>query len=181
MPEFDDFAAQLLEESKRFLEKAAVVENQPDVEGAYLHASLSVGFAALEAHINAVADDFLVREDLPLVDQSILYEQDIRLENGQFELSQQPKFYRLEERIRFLYRRFSGNDVDPGAQWWSQLRAGVRLRNKLTHPKEISRLSEASVGQAIQGIVDTLDALYHAVYQREYPAVRRGLSSEMEF
>jgi hypothetical protein len=52
------FASTLLEEAKRFIEKATEAK-EPAAKLAYLHAGLLVGFAAFEAHVNAMCDDFL--------------------------------------------------------------------------------------------------------------------------
>ena len=71
MADVDAFASQLLEEAKRFLEKA-VIDGDAEGESGYLHAALNLAFSALEAHVNSIADDFLVRSDLSLLDRSIL-------------------------------------------------------------------------------------------------------------
>jgi hypothetical protein len=61
MQSFDEFSRLLLEEAKRFLEKAKGTEDPG--QSAYLHAALTLGACALEAHVNAVCDDFLTRDD----------------------------------------------------------------------------------------------------------------------
>jgi hypothetical protein len=180
MKDVDVFSRILLEESKHFLEKSQVETNE-DGKLAYLHASLALGFSALEAHVNGIADDFLTRKDLPIMEQSLLAEQDFKLENGEFSLTGQLRMYRLEDRIQFLYRKFSGEPLDKNASWWSELKAGINLRNKLTHPKEAPRIDEAAIQRVLNAIIDTLDALYKAVYKIPYPVGRRGLQSTMTF
>jgi hypothetical protein len=55
MADFDVLSTELLEESKRFLEKAG--ESVDTVgKSAYLHAALMVAFCALEAGVNSIAD-----------------------------------------------------------------------------------------------------------------------------
>ena len=68
MTAIDEFASSLLDEAKRFLEKAAVRDAG---ETAYLHAALMLGFCSLEAHTNAISDDFSKGGDLSITDQSI--------------------------------------------------------------------------------------------------------------
>jgi hypothetical protein len=63
MSEIDLFANQLLEEAKRFLEKAREGEDETGVN-ANLHAALILSFCSLEAHINAIGDEFSIRPDL---------------------------------------------------------------------------------------------------------------------
>jgi hypothetical protein len=119
MSSIDEFAASLLEEAKRFLEKAQDAEDDAE-KSAYLNAALMLGFCSLEAHVNAVSDDFAARPELTPLELSILRERDVRLESGEFVLTG-TKIYRLEDRILYLYRRFSAKTLDRKAAWWSDL------------------------------------------------------------
>jgi hypothetical protein len=72
----DDFATQLFEEAKAFLEKFC--SNREDAAAvAYLHAALLLGYCALEAHVNNVAADFADRSEFDTLQQSILTERDV--------------------------------------------------------------------------------------------------------
>src|SRR5258708_1732479 len=108
MPEIDDFASLLLEEAKRFYERAN--ESIDSIaKGAYLHASLMVGFCAFEAHINSVADEVAERDGMSIHDISILREREVKLENGEYTiLVDRLKMYRLEDRILYLHRLATG-------------------------------------------------------------------------
>lgn len=122
MQEVDEYASSLLEQAKRFLEKA---ENDDEPgQSAYLHASLLLAFCALEAHLNAIASDFVQRSDLDLLSMSILCEREIKLENGRFEITNGLKIFRLEDRIEFLHRKFSGQEIDKSNSWWPELKEG---------------------------------------------------------
>src|SRR5437867_1022594 len=103
----DDFASRLLEEAKRFHEKARD-EVDGDGKQAYLHAAIVLACCSLEAHINSIAEDFLVRTDLSVLERSILAEREYRLEDGEFTITDALKIHRLTDRIEFIYRRFSG-------------------------------------------------------------------------
>lgn len=179
MSEIDDFATTLLEESKRFFEKS-IEANDPDSKAANLHAALMLAFSALEAHVNAIADDFSTRADLSPHDRGILQEQDVKLEAGEFVLKGF-KMIRLEERILFMHNKLSSKNLDRNAPWWSELSSATDIRNKLTHPKAIPSISADSVKRAIQAVIDTIDALYVAIYRRKFPASSRGLSSRLNF
>ncbi len=176
----DDFASRLLEEAKRFHEKAA---DEADGEGkqAYLHAAIVLGCCSFEAHINSIADDFLVRPELSILEQSILAEKEHRLEDGEFVLTDILKMYRLTERIEFLYHRFSGERLDKNLAWWGQLKAALNTRNDLSHPKQHTLVTEKSVEQALQSILDALNAIYQGIYKKPYPARNRALNSKMSF
>ncbi len=179
MSETDEFARLLLEEAKRFLERASCEDHE--AKNAYLHASLLLSFSALEAHINCIADDFLVRPDLSTLERSILGERDIELSSGEFVLKETLKIFRLEDRIEFLYRRFSGKSIDKSVTWWSDFKDGLKLRNTLTHPKGVSSVAEAKVKKTVLSILELLDVIYSGIYKTSYPPKIRGLDSKMTF
>jgi hypothetical protein len=180
MAEVDELAALLLEESKRFYEKAIESRDQ-GAQLAYSHASLLLAVSSLEAHVNSICDDFLVRPELNVVERSILAEKDYRLEDGEFILVEGLKMYRLTERIEFLFRRFSDKPVDKTLSWWAAMKAGLRIRNELTHPKRRAEITLDSVKRALSGIIDALDAIYRTIYKRSYPAGKRQLQSNLTF
>ena len=82
MTQIDVFASSLLEESKRFLEKAT--EDEEPATSAYLHASLLLAFSALEAHVNAITEDFSSRSELTPHEIGVMREREVRLEKGVF-------------------------------------------------------------------------------------------------
>ncbi len=176
----DEFAVLLFDEAKRFLEKSHT-EASSAGKVAYLHAALLLGCSALEAHINGVAADFFDRQDLNVLDQSILRERDIALKSGQFELTDSLRIYRLEDRFEYIYRLFSGEPVDKAKHWWGDLKAGLKLRNAITHPREPEAISEQAVTRVLDAILQSLDALYRAVYRKPYPGKGRKLDSRLDF
>lgn len=176
----DDFAARLLEESKRFLEKTKD-ETRSEGKTACLHASLVLAFCSFEAHINSIAEELSLQSELSVLDRSILEEKDYRLIDGEFALTDTSKFYRLTERIEFLFTRFSTTPLDKTEPWWATLKGAIQIRNQLTHPKQHSEITEPIVADAIQAIIDCLDALYRAIYSKPYPRGKRRLASTMTF
>ena len=180
MAEFDIFADQLLEESKRFLEKASETSDAT-AEAAYLHAALMLSFCALEARINSIGDESSLRTDLSAHEKGLLLERDVRLEGGQFKVQNALRIARLEDRIEFLHARLSGKPVDKSASWWGQLIAAMHLRNDLTHAKTIPSITQLGVRNAIQAIIDTLDALCRAIYGKKLPAADLGMNCRLQF
>jgi len=65
MTEFDEFCSSLLEESKRFFEKANET-NDNKAKHAYYHSSILIGISSLEAYINGIASDIILLKDIPL-------------------------------------------------------------------------------------------------------------------
>ena len=180
MSDIDQFARQLLEEAKRFFERANSGESD-DATHAFLHAALMLGFCAFEAHLNSVAEDFLVRDELNVLESAILSEKDFKLDDGEFTITQGLKMYRLTDHIEFIFRRFFGNAIDKSQGWWVNLKAALNTRNDLIHPKQQTEVSKGAVEAALKAIIQTLGALYKAVYRRPYPPSTRGLNSTMDF
>jgi hypothetical protein len=178
--DFDLFANQLLEEAKRFVEKA---KESSDViaKAANLHAALMLSFCALEAHLNSIADEFSIQKDLSVHEKGMLLERGVRLEEGIFQLHSGLKMQRLEDRIQFLHAKFSGKPVDRSSDWWGQLAEAIALRNRLTHAKTVPNITEDAVRNAIKAIIFALDALYQAIYRRKFPPASKGLQSLYTF
>lgn len=180
MAEIDIFANQLLEEAKRFLEKAR--ESSDSIaEAANLHAALMLTFCAFEAHINAIGEEFSARPELSAHERGLLLERDVRLERGEFQVKSGLRMARLEDRIEFLLAKFAAKPVDIGSSWWAQLAAATLLRNQLTHAKNVPEVSQGSVRAAIGAIVDALDTIYQGIYKRKFPPAARGLQSRLTF
>ena len=180
MAEIDLFANQLLEEAKRFLEKAKDCVD-PAGKAANLHAALTLSFCALDAHINAIGEEFSVHADLSAHEKGFLLERDVRLVDGEFKIQSGLKMARLEDRIEFLHARFSGTPLDRSAAWWGKLSSATQLRNQLTHAKTVPAISESAVRNATKAIIDTLDQLYKAIYKRKFPPTSQGLNSQLSF
>jgi hypothetical protein len=175
------FASDLLEEAKRFLEKAAEA-NEPTGKRAFLNAALMLGFAAFEAHVNAIADDFLARTDLDVHARGVLAEHVVDLSDGEFREKSALKIHRLEDRVHFLCRRFSKTPIDRTQSYWAEFVEAARLRNSLTHPKtDPPNIAESAVKRALTAIIELLNFMYVALYKMKLPAHNRGLHSKSTF
>ncbi|EMB13662.1 hypothetical protein RE6C_05608 [Rhodopirellula europaea 6C] len=114
-------------------------------------------------------------------EEGLLSERKVRLKDGQFVLTDSLEMSRLEDRILFLHRRFSGKPLDRDSSWWCELGASTKLRNQLTHPKSVTVLSDRDVERSLQAIIDTINAMFLAIYKRPLPVAARGLQSKMTF
>jgi hypothetical protein len=178
----DDFAAILLEEAKRFLEMAKDSDRDQNEPGchAHLHAAVMLSFCALEAHVNAVADEMSLTQGLSIHEKAILQEKEVKLEEGKFKLKKELKIFRLEDRILFLHARFSGEPLDK-TSWMPALKDAIHIRNQLTHPKDVTALTITQVSASITSVIEAIDALYQAIYKKSFPAKARGLQSKLTF
>jgi hypothetical protein len=183
MLEIDAFAADLFEEAKRFLEKAS---DSSDDTGrkAFLHAALLLGISALEAHVNAIADEMAERvasEQPNVLERSILLERDYTFEKGEFRITHKLKMYNLVERIEFIVLHFSGKRIGAETEWWSKLHQGIDLRNSLVHPRDKQYITPEQVVSAFEGVLGVLDAMYLALYRQHFPGLGRQFHSKMDF
>ncbi|MBC5721592.1 Uncharacterised protein [uncultured Clostridium sp.] len=179
MTDFDSFSDQLLEESKALLEKAKT--DEPFTQSAYLHSSLLLAISALEACINSIVEEILIepyRTRYTVYEQALLLEKDVRFDRGEYILSNGLKISRITDRIEFLYYKYTGKKLDRTYPWYATLKQSIDLRNKLVHPKENIQLTIKQVEMSILSVVNTIDELYKAVYQRKFPAVDRGIASK---
>jgi hypothetical protein len=182
MTDIDIVASTLLEESKRFLEKAQHHSSIDDARDAYLHAALNLAFCSLEAHINSIADDQLLRNDISLHERALLSEKKIEMVGGVFQIQKGLQMYRLEDRLEFLWTRFSTNPAfDRKTPAWGQLKEGLDLRNGLTHPKSMVTLSIDSVKRSISAIIEIIDIAYMRIYKKPFPAKGKDLHSTLAF
>lgn len=179
MSDIDDFAANLLEESKRFLEKASEATDVVARNG-YLHASLMLAFCSLEAHLNAVASEFSERPEITIHEKGVLLEKDVKLESGKFVLGGL-RISRTEDKLLLLHRIFSGKPLEKNAQWWAKLKSASDIRNKLTHPKTVQPITLTDVRDALTAIISALDELYKTIYKKGFPAAKMALDSHLTF
>jgi hypothetical protein len=170
----DEFAT--LEESKHFLEKHEAT-NSP----AYLHAALNLAFCSLEAHVNAIAEEFMTRLELTAWDRAVLSEKAVELNDGEYSLTTRLKMHRLEDRVLYLCRRFSKKPIDRKSKEWSQFKTAIQLRNELTHPKNALELTHQTVSNALSAVIEILDVVYRALYRRGYPHKYMRLASSLSF
>lgn len=183
MNEIDKLSTQLFEEAKRFLEIADAMVSDLAAKDAYAHAALLLGFSSLEAHLNAIAEELAMRPDLGVLDRSILIERDFTIEKGLFQTTNKLKMYRLEDRLSYIFANHSPSETGSPTTslWWSNLKAGIDLRNQLVHPKVNVQVDTTAVAMALTAILDCLNDLYQGVYSRPFPPHRRGLQSTLTF
>lgn len=180
MDNFDKYSVDLLEEAKRFLELAKKKQGASG-EKAYLHAALLVSISSLEAFVNGIADDFKDSTAFSLHERAFLMEREVTLEKGKFKITNRLKMARLTERIEFLFNKFKPNFLAKDADWWSNLRSGIQLRNNIVHPKEFSDIQYRDVEATIKSVISCINQLFLTVYKRSFPGFSLGLESKLNF
>jgi hypothetical protein len=174
----DTFARLLFDEAKAFFEKGHEASGQVSKNG-HFHASLLLGFCSLEAHVNSIAEEFHDRHDVTLLDKAVLLERKIILLNGRHRLTEDLQIFRLEDRIQFLFDKFSRTPLDRESAMWANLKGALKLRNQLTHPKTPPLVSERSAEDALKAILEMLNLLYKGIYGRPYPDYNYGITATL--
>ncbi len=81
--------------------------------------------------------------------------------------------------IRVAFERRVGRKIQLSNK---RLVAGSgHLRNQLAHASHVPPVNQAAVKNAIQAIIDALDALYQSIYERRFPLAGRGLQTQSSF
>ncbi|MBQ0711921.1 MAG: hypothetical protein KBT53_03075 [Porticoccus sp.] len=181
MSTFDEFAEDLMEDAKRFYELGRD-ESNDTAKQAYLRASLLVSVSSLEAFTNGIVDDFIDRRQFFDINEiAFLTERNIELINGKFEIRDGLNMKRLTQRIEIIFSKFDSSKLDKTDIWWSDLMLGIKLRNKLVHPKEKTHLNDTQILNLINAALECVNNMFLAVYKRKYPAITRGANSKHDF
>lgn len=184
MSDFDDYCADLIEQSKRFLEKSRESQSgNQDAYRAYINSSLLLSMSALEAYINGISSEIMLMGNLDTLDKSILSEQQYHFDKGKFKIRPKAlKIYRTVERIEFIYTKFKGKSIDGSKElWWNDLNTSIKLRNDIVHPKEKVTLEISHIEKAILSVINCVDSLCKAVYDKPFPKTNIGLQSKYTF
>jgi len=180
MDSFDSFSNNLLEEAKRFLEKAKEETGQ-QAKNANLHSSLLLSISSLEAFINGIAEDMKEASFLNLLEKAFLLEKEVLLKNGKFKIGPQFKMSRLLERVELLFTKFGASKLDKRSSWWQKLNEGITLRNNLVHAKESTEISEVQIEDTLRAVLSCINNLFLAVYNKGLPSINMGLVSKLSF
>lgn len=180
MESFDEFSNNLLEEAKRFFEKAKSEQDNTAVN-AFLHSSLLLAISSLEAYVNGISDDFKNASSLNLMEKGFLLEKEIIFKNGSFKLNKRLKMSRLIERIELLFKKCDYSKLDKSSVWWQKLKEGIDLRNSLVHPKEFTDITQIEIESTLMAVIECVNNLFLAVYKKGLPTTNMGLDSKLEF
>ena len=180
MKTFDQYSQFLLEISKRFFEKAKAGKDDDEID-AYLLASLFISFSALEAFLNSVISEFEKWDKLTIHELAVLSEKKVNFDKGHFELTNILQMSRLRDRIELLLFKFNPKVNYHTSKWWSDLNTGIDLRNSLTHPKEVGKITPQQIESILVAIINCIDFIFKVIYKKGLPVKSRDLSSKFLF
>jgi hypothetical protein len=180
MKTFDQYSLTLLEQGKRFLEKAKE-DKIDDGKVAYLVASLFISFCSLEAFINSIVSEFASWDKLSIHEKALLLEKNVKFCDGKYVISDQLQMTRLTDKIELLLRKFNCPKNYKQSKWWALLGQGINLKNSISHPKEVKQLNDEQIESALESIIDCLDYIFKAIYKKGFPYKNKGLNSQFSF
>lgn len=179
MKEFDFFGEMLFEEAKYYLEIAKSEEDGSEHQISLLHASLLLSMSALEAYVNAVSEELVSNFHLDIYEKSLLSEKNIELDKGVPKLGKGLKMQRLIDRIAFIYSKYSMKELSDADLWYMEVKQTIDLRNDLVHPKSVVQVTYTQVEKALWSVLNTVNALYLAVYKRKVPIYNYGIQAKV--
>lgn len=171
--DINEFVKDLISDSKYFLDQAK--DNKKEIiKLRYIRAVITTIWSALEGWINCVSSDFVLlpEEKLKLYEKAFLLEKKLLLtEKGEFKITNQDQYNRIQDKILYLLKRFGNYEVDKGSKLWNNFKTTKKLRDGLTHPKsellETKSLTIKNAEVAIDSVVEMLKLLTKKIYKKQ--------------
>lgn len=177
-PDLGEDLNRRFEYAKAFYNKSTET-SVSDEQKTYIEVCFALAFSFLEGTLSYVFEHFEASSEIDTFERSIMNEQDIRIVRGQPTAAGQ-KYRSLEERIQFLFWRFSRVPFDTQQAWWGALAQAIGQRNDLMHPKEGASLTVKDAERCLLAIIETTDCLFKAVFGKNWPKANRGLLTAIE-
>lgn len=142
----------------------------------YFRASVFYTAGAIEAFVNFIADSFTHSRSLSDHELAFLSDKNIVFSSDKFVLTEKVEFHRLEDKLKFLLKRFDSS-FDFQSSAWSRVSEFKKLRDSLTHPKQSE--DELTIEEyqkklkiGISGTIEIMNALSKCIFQSP---LRKGL------
>ncbi|MGV2114246.1 hypothetical protein ACQZ46_23650 [Agrobacterium salinitolerans] len=162
-----DFAKALLARAKG--------ATDDDDRRSFLEAAVIFAFSCLEGMLTDVFEHFAGNAtNFDIFEQSIMNEKAVKVQRGRPVLAEQ-RFQSIEDRLQYLFWKFSGEEFDTNKSWWPFFAEAVRLRNGLMHPKQSSAIETADAERALTAVLDAVNDLIETVFGKPWPKAMKGL------
>lgn len=140
-------------------------------------AAVFTAASALEAFLNYVADGFEAGDGIEPYELALLQDRRFALEQGEFRVLNQTEFRRIEDKLRFLLKRFVPDFNVLTNPIWSHFASFKSLRDDITHPRDTKDLSLKRISdelpRGINAVIDLIDLLLSGIYgKRLRPRIR---------
>jgi hypothetical protein len=112
--------------------------SSPAEASEHFRVALVIGFAAFEAYLRSVTDQFEVRFEEPTAP--------------------------LDERIEYLFKRLSTEPLDYDSTTWAEFKLALKLRDEFERPATRSRINTRAAEKALESIWSLLNLLNTGIY-----------------
>ncbi len=134
-------------------------------------------FSFFEGALFHILEHFKDSAHFDVFERSILNEQSVRINLGQPVLADQ-KFQSIEDRVQFMFWKFTGQPFDKTKEWWPGFAESVTKRNSLMHPKDSVSIMKEDARRVLVALTAAYGDLVQTVFKRPWPKAKRGLTSK---
>lgn len=173
MESLEAVSSRRFEFSKALLQRAKK-ERNPELQKNFSELAVVSAFSSLEGMLSYVFEHFSGSQNFDVFEKSIIQEKGIRLQKGVPTLVDR-RFHSIEDRIQFLFWRFSGAPFDNTKKWWPEFLNSVSIRNEIMHPKKEFEMSIDDAERAVSSVLQVIDDLMVTVFKKNWPRANKGL------
>ena len=136
----------------------------------YYRASVFYAASAMEAFVNYTADAFAKGESLSPHEIAFLNDKVLTFSPKKGELVEQAKYYSIDDKLRFLLRKFAPEfDFETNISW-SKFMEFKSFRDALVHPRQSEDETEIAdyqkkTSRGISGTIELMDYLSRGIYK----------------
>ena len=164
--------------SKSLLYRAKNATNL-EHQKSFAEMAVAAAFSCLEGVLTHVFDHFTKRNEFDIFEHSIMQEKSVKLLHGKPSLGEQ-RFHSIEDRVQFLFWRFTGQEFDKNKTWWPDFANAVSVRDSSMHPKKKAEITPQDAERAMLAIVAPLDDLMRTVFKKRWPKASKGILPSYE-
>lgn len=162
-------------------EQARGAADEPTAKRCY-RAAVFHAAAALEAFVNYVGITLAQGERFAPQEIALLTDKKFALVNGEFCMTTQVEYHRIEDKLVFLLTKFRADFDRATNPAWSQLMQFKDLRDVITHPKGVEdeiaiETYQDSLARGLGSTIKVIDVLCRAVFSKPLRRSIRDLAS----
>lgn len=163
---FEDY----LKDSRHFFDGAESATHLDDAKRQY-RASVIIGMSALEAYVNYLADTFAQSSVYPHYEVAFLSDRKFGVDDDRFDILDQFEFHRIEEKLRFLLKKYVPSFDFEQEKHWAQFLAFKKFRDSIAHPRfdeDQTTKSEYSqqIKRGLDAVISLIDILCQGIFQK---------------
>jgi hypothetical protein len=158
-----------LQDASEFFEEA---KKATDVRIArrYYRAAIFYTSGAMEAFVNYIADTFEKGGTFTPHEIAFLTDKNLTFSQKKWELIEKTEYHKVEDKIRFLLKKFSP-EFDFNNQAWSSLMSLKDIRDSLIHPRNAEDETTANeyrkiLSTGLHGVISTMNSVSVAIFKK---------------